>query len=481
MRITLTVTAGPHKGQVFTFAGHDTFLVGRSKRAHFRLPMKDKYFSRIHFMVEVNPPKCRLMDMGSTNGTLVNGTAVPTADLKNGDRIQAGRTVLRVAVEDGETPATATSQAPALQAAASSAEVESVPVLEMVTQERPAAAGQAETSTYSPAPRAQDTRPSLPPSSVRERCLACLAALPAGSGKGGVPASAGPALCAACQNLAAQQAQPITGYQIIREIGRGGMGVVYLAIRSADNSLNALKTVTPAVAGSEAQVDRFLREAKILRDLNHPHIVAFREMGEANGQLYFGMDYVRGTDAAHLVKTHGPLPVPRAVGLVCQLLEALEYAHARGFVHRDIKPANLLVAEEEGRDVAKLADFGLARVYQTSQLSGLTMTGDVGGTTAYMAPEQITHYREAKPAADQYAAGATVYNLLTNKFIFDPPRNFQQQLLMVLQEEPVPILSRREDVPDALAVIIHKAIAKKPDERFPDVQALRKALLKFCR
>src|SRR5947209_10460408 len=103
MRVTLSVTAGPHKGQVFTFAGHETFIVGRSKRAHFRLPLKDKYFSRIHFMVEVNPPQCRLMDMGSTNGTHVNGARVPMADLKDGDQIRAGRTILRVSVEGGDS------------------------------------------------------------------------------------------------------------------------------------------------------------------------------------------------------------------------------------------------------------------------------------------------------------------------------------------------------------------------------------------
>src|SRR5262249_39332353 len=144
----------------------------------------------------------------------------------------------------------------------------------------------------------------------------------------------------------------------------------------------------------------------------HPNIVAFQEMGESEGRLYFAMDYVRGTDAAALLKEHGPLPVARAVGLVRQMLRALDYAHAKQFVHRDIKPANLLVAGAGGQETARLADFGLARVYQASQLSGLTMTGDIGGTVAFMAPEQITNYREAKPPVDQYAAAASLYNLL---------------------------------------------------------------------
>src|SRR5262249_40419878 len=152
----------------------------------------------------------------------------------------------------------------------------------------------------------------------------------------------------------------------------------------------------------------------------------FREMGESNGQLYFAMDYVPGTDAGRLLKAHGPLPAGRAVALVCQLLEALEYAHAKGYVHRDIKPANLLVTEIGGREVAKLADFGLARVYQTSRLSGLTMMGDRGGTIAFVAPEQLTHFRDAKPAVDQYSAGATLYNLLTQRFVYDLPKQTEK-------------------------------------------------------
>src|SRR5882724_5898916 len=102
MRITLTVVDGPHKGQQFTFSGHDTFLVGRSRRAHFQLPAKDKYFSRVHFLIEVNPPRCRIMDMGSRNGTHLNGKKVDTSDLNDGDQIRAGHTILRVAFENAQ-------------------------------------------------------------------------------------------------------------------------------------------------------------------------------------------------------------------------------------------------------------------------------------------------------------------------------------------------------------------------------------------
>jgi hypothetical protein len=408
VRITLKVTAGPHKGESFAFVGHDTFLVGRSQRAHFQLPMKDKYFSRIHFMVEVNPPSCRLLDMGSRNGTYVNGQKVEKVDLHDGDQIRAGHTILRVAVAGRvPPPLPVPDPAPAAKAA----------------------------PTIKPVPSPAEPAESLP--------------------------------------------QPIQGYRMLRELGRGGMGVVYLAERSADGSKVALKTIIPANAGSKGQVERFLREARILQQLDHPHIVAFREMGESNRLLYFAMDFVPGTDAGRLVKTSGPLPVGRAVSLVCQMLDALAYAHSKRFVHRDIKPANLLVATDGGRDVARLADFGLARVYQASQLSGLTMTGDVGGTVAFMAPEQITNYREVKPPVDQYAAAASLYNLLTGKYVFDLPGNPQQRLLMILQDEPVPLCERRPDLPRELGEVVHQALVKEPGERFGSVNEFRKALLPF--
>jgi serine/threonine-protein kinase len=254
------------------------------------------------------------------------------------------------------------------------------------------------------------------------------------------------------------------------------MGVVYLALRESDATPVALKTILPALVPSQQVLDRFLREANILRQLDHPHIVACRDVGESQGRLYFAMEYVRGVDACRLLEDHGgPLPIGRAVALACQLLEALAYAHARRFVHRDIKPANLLVARE-GHELAKLADFGLARVYQASRLSGLTLDGDVGGTPAYMAPEQITHYREADPATDLYAAGAVLYNLLTDRPVYDFEGRFERMVLKILQDDPVPIRARRPDLPEGLAAVVHRALAREPRARFPDAGAMCRSL-----
>jgi serine/threonine-protein kinase len=258
------------------------------------------------------------------------------------------------------------------------------------------------------------------------------------------------------------------------------MGVVYLATRLSDASQVALKTIRPAVAASEREVECFLREANILRQLRHPQIVAFHQMDRAREVLYFAMDYVPGTDASRLLKRHGPLAVGRAVRLVCQVLEALQHAHGQGFVHRDIKPANLLVSGEPGYETCKLADFGLARVYHASPLSGLTLLGDVGGTIPFMPPEQITHYRDTSPAADQYSAAATLYRLLTGHYLFDlgnAPK--EQQLSKILLDQPVPIHDRRADIPEPLAQVIARALEKEPAARFPDAAAFRDALLPF--
>jgi serine/threonine-protein kinase len=181
-----------------------------------------------------------------------------------------------------------------------------------------------------------------------------------------------------------------------------------------------------------------------------------------------------------MLKKQGPFAIGRAVRLTCQLLDALTYAHEAGFVHRDIKPANLLIAGDDGQESAKLADFGLARVYHDSQLSGFTLAGEIGGTCGFMSPEQILNFREVQPAADQYGVAASLYNLLTGKFILDLPlKDFQKGLLMILHDEPVPLQERRPEVPDELARIVHRALAKQPAKRFAHVRALRDTLTPF--
>jgi serine/threonine-protein kinase len=472
MRIRLTVVAGPHEGREFSFVGHDTFLVGRAKHAHFRLPKKDRYFSRVHFLVETNPPQCRLLDMGSRNGTFVNGARVQRSDLQHGDVIKAGRTILRVEVDAEPSvtvppvPAIAPPEMPALppQPVPEPPSVgrQTVPVPRLRTELQPAAS------------RREG-------SAVLHACRVCGVAMNAATqsaGTEGAPGCPGP-LCPSCGEAVRMQLQLVPGHWLFRRVGAGRMGVVFQAL-TPDGDLVAVKTVIPAMTGSQPQIERFLREASILRQLNHPHIVRFRTMGELNGSFYFVMDFIRGTDAEQLLRQQGPLEVPRAVRLACQLLDALAYAHELGYVHRDIKPANLLLTTADGEEKLLLGDFGLARVYQESRMSGLTMTGDWCGTIPFMPPEHITAFRDVQPPADQYAAAATLYNLITNSYVYDMPRELDQQIMTLLTEEPVPIQSRRAEVPRGLAKVIHRALSREPTDRYPDVAALRQALLPFA-
>ena len=481
MRITLTVTEGPHQGQVFVFDGHDTFLVGRSKRAHFRLPSKDRYFSRVHFLVEVNPPHCRLMDMSSSNGTHVNGERVERTDLHNGDVIRAGQTVLKVSVSvDAPTatrrddhaaiPPTLNPPAHTVQGVVGRSGGHAV----VKPLGLPAVSGSGGHAVLQPStPSPGSTAPSTAKGPVPNQCAACGAALP--------PKPTNDlSLCPVCEQQSETQRQTITGYHLVRELGRGSMGLVYLCVRRADNRPVAVKTIIPAAAGTEAQVQRFLREANVLRNLEHPNIVAFRDMGKSGDMLYFAMDYVRGQDAHKILKKQArPFEVRRAAALGCQLLDALAYAHSNDIVHRDIKPSNLMITDDSPERLM-VADFGLAKVYQASNLSGLTMTGDVGGTIPFMAPEQITEYRLARPPVDQYSAAASLYNMLTGAYVYDFPPSFQNQLLTILNETPLPIRKRRPDLPEALATIIDRALRREPADRFPDAAAMRDALRKFA-
>ena len=206
-------------------------------------------------------------------------------------------------------------------------------------------------------------------------------------------------------------------------------------------------------------------------------MVQFIEAGDFDDGLFIAMELVDGPDAGRLVARQGPLLPALAVRLVCQALLGLSHAHAAGFVHRDVKPSNLLLADRGGKRVVKVADFGLARAFEASRLSGLTLTGEVGGTPAFMPPEQVTHYRQVKPAADQYSAATTLYYLLTGKYAFDFPPDTGSRLVKLLTEEPVPLRERRPEIPAGLAAVVHKAMAREPADRYSNLAAFRAALV----
>jgi serine/threonine-protein kinase len=473
MELRLVVTSGPLTGRVVAFPGATTFVVGRALEADLRPDDQDHLLSRRHCRLDVDPPRCRLTDLGSRNGTFVNGRRVAAADLSPGDVIVAGHTAMRLEAVGATDPTAAAPPPTGVEPAASGTQF--LPV-ETHHGDAPSADDSARLDGLllewlsrvqkGEVPAAEDIGRAAAPHRLgppRDRIPA-----PRGWAAGRAPARP------------ADRSPDLPGYRLVRELGRGGMGVVYLADRLAGNRPVAVKTIRPAAGTDPLHVQLFLREADILRQLDHPNVVRFDEMGEADGVLFFVMEYVEGTDAGQWLRAKGRLPPRTAVRLASQALEGLEYAHGLRFVHRDIKPANLLVGGASGARRVKLADFGLARVYQASQVSGLTTEGQVRGTPAYMPPEQVSNFREVKPTADVYSLAATLYQLLAGAPVHDF-RPGESPFAVILNDDPVPLRDRNPDVPANLAKVVHRGLARDPARRWPSAAAFRKALSPFAR
>ena len=414
--ISLVVTAGPIRGQRFDFPGHDTFVFGRAPECHARLASSDASASRHHFLLEVNPPLARLRDLGSLNGTHVNGVRHggrrtgespeeaatrerAEVDLRHGDEIRVGATVIRVEVSG------VTGRGPAVDA--------------------------------SP--------------------LARLAAKGEAENEGAAPGST------------------VGPYAIERLLGKGGMGAVYLARRLGDEPSPpvALKVMLPRMVVDEGAQEIFIREIEVTRALRHPNIVGLLDFGKHQGRFYFALEYCAGGSAEQLRRRHGGrVPLPSTLHVAVGALEGLAAAHDAGFVHRDIKPDNVLLGED---GAARLADFGLAKSFQQAGLSGMTATGTVAGTFQFMPREQLTSYRQARPTTDVWSMAATIYYLLTGQYARDFAAH-SDPLAVILRGGVVPLRQRDPSVPEELAAVIDRALDDEPSRRFPSARELVAAL-----
>ncbi len=262
-------------------------------------------------------------------------------------------------------------------------------------------------------------------------------------------------------------------FAILREIGRGGMAVVYEARQTNLDRIVALKILAPDLTGDASYIARFHQEARSAARLEHPHIVPIYEEGEIDGHHYIAMKYIRGGTLKELIEREGKLSVPHAATILAQMGSALDYAHRQGVIHRDIKPSNILLSEDGW---AYLSDFGLAR--GTGGAPGLTMAGTVMGTPEYMSPEQAQGLDSVGPPTDIYALGVVLYELLTGMFPFkaDTP---MAMLAARIVYSPTPIGDLRSDLPEAVEDIVMRALARRPDARFAGagvmVDALRSA------
>jgi serine/threonine-protein kinase len=249
-------------------------------------------------------------------------------------------------------------------------------------------------------------------------------------------------------------------YEILGELGRGGMATVYLAHHIALDRKVAIKVMTPSLM-DEGLAERFRREAKTAAALNHPHIIPIYGVYERSSLIYFVMKFVAGQSLDPIVKQHGPLPIKMARTVLAQAASALGYAHRRGVVHRDVKPANIML-DDEGWVV--MTDFGIAKA---PSATGLTLTGVTVGTPAYMSPEQCLG-KEVTGASDQYSLGVVAYELLTGKKPFTAT-TAMAMMYAHFNEEAKPLRELRPEIPEDLEISVHRMLAKDAEHRWPRI------------
>jgi tRNA A-37 threonylcarbamoyl transferase component Bud32 len=252
-------------------------------------------------------------------------------------------------------------------------------------------------------------------------------------------------------------------FELVSELGRGGMGVVYQARQRSLNRVVALKMVREAHLASDADRARFQGEAEAAARLKHPNIVTVHEVGSSEGQAYFCMEYVDGLTLAEWLAKHHQMPPRDAAKLLADVARAVQHAHEHGILHRDLKPSNILLTSREGDIVPKVTDFGLSKRIDRNQ--SLTKTGAVVGTPSYMAPEQATGRKELTPAADVYALGVILYELLTGRPPFRASTSFDT-ILQVLEQEVVSPRDLNPSVDRDIELICLKCLQKPASLRY---------------
>jgi len=355
-RIVLRVVAGPHLGQHWVFDRPTRLTVGREAPANIRLA-RETGLSKSHCELHINPPQIHLVDLASTNGTLVNGIAVAEAMLGHGDDFGVGETVIQIAVETASSGSVRTPE-PEMQTA-------------QTLQERIAVLGNvADTQFFSATPPAEALSDKPPMS------------------------------CGA--------------YDLGEKIGEGGMASVYSARHRKTSQQVAIKLIRSAGPPSDKMLQLFAREASVLLRLTHPRIVRSIEFGVQDQQPFLVMEWIPVIDLVKLIDAMPPAQKVRmSCWVVSRVLQALDYAHSQGIVHRDIKPGNILAYREAHRLQVKLGDFGLAKCFEDAGFSAMTGEHSIRGTLAFMSPEQMRDARSVGPPSDIFAAGACLYRLIT--------------------------------------------------------------------
>ncbi len=275
----------------------------------------------------------------------------------------------------------------------------------------------------------------------------------------------------------AKQPAAVGGFEIIRVLGRGGMGIVYKARHKKLGRDVALKMVLAGAHASQEQLLRFTSEARAVAHLQHPNIVQIFEVGEHDGLPYFSLEYVDGASLDRRLAGK-PLPSEEAAQMMETICRAMQYAHDHGVLHRDLKPANVLLSSQ---GTPKVTDFGLAKRLEDIDDSSSTRTGTIMGTPSYMSPEQaLGRVHELGPATDQYSLGAMLYEFMIGRPPFLAAKPFET-IMQVIREEPIPPRQIHSKLPVDLETICLKALQKEPEKRYDSCAAMADDLARFLR
>ncbi|WP_372370326.1 protein kinase [Candidatus Uabimicrobium sp. HlEnr_7] len=423
MKICLKVVTGHLKGQTFSFDEYSKISIGRSPKAYFSFP-QDPKISRLHCLLEFVPPyNCYIQDLGSSNGTFYGIPDTKTQKIlfkriseehvENNHYIRVGGTTFRV---------------------------------------------------------------QIPPLKIVKYCDKCKCVLKDDSfAKGEASTFANKYYCQKCKQQEKQQPlRVIEDFEILRRIGSGAMGAVYLARHIKTQRSLVLKIAHPSMQPNENQIKRFLQEAEFGAQLRHKYIVNYYRAGysELHGFFYIPMEYVPGIDLQqYITNNSGPLTLAMAKNFMIQLTEAIEFLHNNKIIHRDIKPANILVVKKNKAMNIKLADLGLAKRYEETGLSGITMSNKGLGTPDYLAPEQLENAKEADERSDIYSAAATIYQMVTNHKIFTG--GLREIFTKIINEEPIPIREYEPSIPANFEKIVMMCLHKDPNARVQTMKEFR--------
>jgi hypothetical protein len=477
-------------------AGYDVFIFGRAADCGICLPEDDGLVSRHHLVLEVNPPVARIRDLGSLNGTRVNGRKIggrakgqtpdegrqesfPAVELKSGDKIAVGQSLFTVTIQSHPVCWCCGAEIPA---------GESEKFRESTGAFAYALCGNC-MAMAKPA-----DQPTIPEANrPARRCHKCgqTEELDSGGDPGGdyvcppcrEHPPAAPTMVVSPTPVESSPTGPgdsgpaIPGYQLGKRLGKGGFGAVYLAKQVPTGAAVAIKVMLAKVAVSQKARNDFLRETNATKALRHPNIIALLDHGAVGATFYFVMEYCPAGSLADLIYRHGGrLSLPQAAPIMLDALAGLKYCHEQNVVHRDLKPDNILLVEApEGGFRAKIADLGLAKNFTSAGLSGMTLTGQFAGTYHYMAREQLIQFKFMRPASDVWSIGATFYRALTGCLPHDFPPG-KDPAKVVLQDEVVPIRERDASIPKAIANVLDRALAIQPAGRYKHAGEMWQAL-----